>query len=75
MAGDSDTSGVNGWRHFRLAERAAGFGYWRTTFADGKMFWSEGLYRMMGIEPGSVEPGMMWLCAHMDPGDISRTLE
>ena len=75
MAGDSDTGGVNGWRHFRLAERAAGFGYWRTTFADGKMFWSEGLYRIMGIEPGSVEPGMMWLCAHMDPGDIPRVLE
>ncbi|HTW36300.1 MAG TPA: ATP-binding protein [Rhizomicrobium sp.] len=75
MAGDSDAGGVNGWRHFRLAERAAGFGYWRTTFADGKMFWSEGLYRIMGIEPGSVEPGMMWLCAHMDPGDIPRVLE
>jgi len=66
---------MNGWKHFRLAERAAGFGYWRTTFADGKMFWSEGLYRMMGIEPGSVEPGMMWLCANMDPADISRVLE
>ena len=75
MAGESDISGVNGWRHFRLAERAAGFGYWRTTFADGKMFWSEGLYRMMGVEPGSVQPGMMWLCAHMDPGDIPRVLE
>jgi PAS domain S-box-containing protein len=76
MAGDnSDIGGVNGWRHFRLAERAAGFGYWRTTFADGKMFWSEGLYRMMGIEPGSVEPGMMWLTAHMDPADIAPTLQ
>ena len=75
MAGESDAGGVNGWRHFRLAERAAGFGYWRTTFADGKMFWSEGLYRMMGIAPGSVEPGMMWLCANMDPGDIPRVLE
>ena len=53
MAGESDAGGVNGWRHFRLAERAAGFGYWRTTFVDGKMFWSEGLYRLMGIEPGS----------------------
>ena len=75
MAGESDAGGVNGWRHFRLAERAAGFGYWRTTFADGKMFWSEGLYRMMGIEPGSVEPGMMWLCANMNPGDIPLVLE
>ena len=75
MAGESDAGGVNGWRHFRLAERAAGFGYWRTTFADGKMFWSDGLYRMMGVEPGSVEPGMMWLCANMNPGDIPRVLE
>jgi PAS domain S-box-containing protein len=75
VAEDSETGGVNGWRHFRLAERAANFGYWRTTFADGKMFWSEGLYRLMGIEPGSVEPGMMWLCANMNPDDIPRVLE
>ena len=75
MTKGSDTGGVSGWRHFRLAERAAGFGYWRTTFCDGKMFWSEGLYRMMGVEPGSVEPGMMWLVAHTHPDDISRILE
>ena len=75
MTGASDTGGVNGWRHFRLAERAAGFGYWRTTFSDGKMFWSEGLYRMMGVEPGSVEPGMMWLVAHTCPEDIARVLQ
>jgi PAS domain S-box-containing protein len=74
MAG-GDTGGVSGWRHFRLAERAAGFGYWRTTFSDGKMFWSEGLYRMMGIEPGSVEPGMMWLVAHTHPEDMARVLQ
>jgi PAS domain-containing protein len=56
MADEAGTGAQNGWRHFRLAERAARFGYWRLNLADSKMFWSDGLYRLLGLEPGSVEP-------------------
>jgi len=65
----------NGWGHFRLAERAARFGYWRTTLADGKMFWSEGMYRLLGIEPGSVEADANWLLERIRPEDVVKLQE
>ncbi len=67
MAEDAGAGAQNGWQHFRLAERAARFGYWRMTLADGKMFWSDGLFRIMGLKPGSIEPSMNWLAGQMRP--------
>jgi PAS domain S-box-containing protein len=36
----------------RLAEDIAGVGYWRLEASDLSMSWSEGLYRLYGLEPG-----------------------
>ncbi|MGD0191013.1 MAG: ATP-binding protein [Rhizomicrobium sp.] len=60
----------NGWKHFDLAERAARFGYWRTTLADGKMFWSDGMYRLLGIDPASQPPDSDWLLDQINPDDV-----
>ena len=54
---DAKANRLSGWKHFALAERAAKFGYWRTTFSDGKMFWSPGMYRLLGVDPRGVRAG------------------
>jgi PAS domain S-box-containing protein len=69
-AGQAQTQ--NGWRHFALAERAARFGYWRTSLADGKMFWSEGMYRLLGIDPASRTADSDWLLDQIEPEDVGE---
>lgn len=61
---------ANGWMHLALAERAARFGYWRTSLFDAKMFWSDGMYRLLGLQPGSREPDGNWLLEQMHPDDV-----
>ena len=78
MAGEAGFSAQNGWQHFRLAERAACFGYWRIALADGSMFWSDGLYRLLDLEPGSVEPSPDRLAERMRPDEVEmvrKTIE
>ncbi|HEX4532888.1 MAG TPA: PAS domain-containing sensor histidine kinase [Rhizomicrobium sp.] len=65
----------NGWKHFDLAERAARFGYWRTTLADGKTFWSDGMYRLLGITPEEQAPDVGWLLDQIRPEDVERLQE
>ncbi len=62
----------NGWKHFALAERAANFGYWRITFADGKMFWSPGMYRLLGVDPAVQAPDQVWLMNEVEPQDAKH---
>jgi PAS domain S-box-containing protein len=62
----------NGWRHFDLAERAARFGYWRTQLADGKTFWSGGMYRLLGVDPASQAPDSDWLLEQIEPADVDE---
>ncbi len=71
MADEAGTGAQNGWQHFRLAERAARFGYWRLNLADGRMFWSDGLYRLLGAEPGSEEPNADRLTDIMRPDEVA----
>jgi two-component system cell cycle sensor histidine kinase PleC len=65
----------NGWKHFDLAERAARFGYWRTTLADGKMFWSDGMYRLLGTDPSTQLPDSDWLLDQINPDDVRELQE
>ncbi|MEL1251521.1 sensor domain-containing phosphodiesterase [Aurantiacibacter gilvus] len=39
-------------RVFRQAERIARIGSWEVEIDSGKLFWSEGVYRIHGLEPG-----------------------
>ena len=75
MAEDVDAGALNGWNHFRLAERAARFGYWRTNLADGATFWSDGMYRLLGIEPCDRKPSMGWLFEQIRSDDVAMLRE
>jgi PAS domain S-box-containing protein len=54
--------------HFDLAERAARFGYWRVELADDSTYWSPGMYRLLGVDPG-LPPDSDWLLEQMLPED------
>src|ERR1700710_2994687 len=47
--------------YFSLVERAAHIGYWRYDLSDQSHFWSPGMYRLMGIDPGEQKPDNDWL--------------
>jgi PAS domain S-box-containing protein len=64
----------DGWKHFDFAERAARFGYWRATLPDRRMFWSAGMYRLLGVEPGRQAPDMKWLLGQFESGDVAKLL-
>jgi len=65
----------DGWKHFDLAERAARFGYWRLTLADGSMFWSDGLYRLLGTSKSRQAPDMKWLFEQLDHDGVAALLQ
>ncbi|MGH6876004.1 MAG: PAS domain-containing sensor histidine kinase, partial [Rhizomicrobium sp.] len=62
----------DGWKNFGLVERAPRFGYWRMTLADNSMFWSDGLYRLLGVERSLQAPGMGWLLHQLEPEDVAK---
>ncbi len=64
----------DGWKHFDLAERAARFGYWRATLPDRRMFWSAGMYRLLGVDPGRQAPDLKWLLGQFEPDDVAKLL-
>jgi PAS domain S-box-containing protein len=70
----ADSRLQSGWNHFALAERAAKFGYWRTNLADGSMFWSPGMYRLLGVDPGLQLPDSTWLLDQILPEDVTNLL-
>jgi len=53
--------------HLDLAERAARIGYWRLNLRDNSYFWSPGMYRLLGEDPGSRTADMSWLADQMTP--------
>ena len=55
---------------FGLAERAAGFGYWRQRLTDGHTSWSPGMYRLLNIDE-SQKPDMAWLLSQIDDEDAA----
>ena len=54
------------------AERLADLGTWWTDPATGETEWSEGVYRIFGVEPGSVEPGAEAFMERIHPEDRAR---
>ncbi|MEL6344467.1 MAG: diguanylate cyclase [Myxococcota bacterium] len=40
----------------RAAEELATLGYWTYDLRDGTVYWSPGVYRIHGYEPGAIEP-------------------
>jgi PAS domain S-box-containing protein len=61
--------------YFDLAERAARTGYWRTDLTNFSDFWSPGIYRLLNIEVGQVQPSGTWLLEQLVPEDRDGALE
>ena len=59
-------------RRLRDAERIAGVGHWELTLATGEIFWSDELYRIHGLEPGSVPASDELLFSQIDAPSRAR---
>lgn len=65
----------------RFVEEKVAAGLWSLDVRTGSMGWSHGLYRLLGLEPGSVEPSLNLLRSMMHPddrlsrGDFDRVLK
>jgi PAS domain S-box-containing protein len=56
------------------AERLACVGTWEVDIKTRDVFWSAGLYRLFGLEPGSVEPSEEAWRAAVHPADADAAL-
>ena len=54
------------------AERAVGFGAWHWDLRQDVLRWSEGLYRLFGLDPGSVEASFERFLERVHPEDRAR---
>jgi two-component system, cell cycle sensor histidine kinase and response regulator CckA len=54
------------------AERAAHVGTWTWDLGSGRVTWSDELFRIMGLEPGSITPSVEAFFAAVHPGDRAR---
>ncbi len=53
-------------------ETFAHVGGWQFDFIKGKANWSDETYRMLGYEPGEIEPGLQTFLKCVHPDDIER---
>jgi PAS domain S-box-containing protein len=60
---------MNGEQHLALSQHVARLGSWERDYTTGRTEWSAELYRLLGVQPGSVEPGWQTLMLHVDPQD------
>ncbi|WP_448202703.1 ATP-binding protein [Azospirillum sp. sgz302134] len=43
----------------RMAQEAAGLGSWDWDLAGGRILWSDGFFRILGVRPGTVRPDLV----------------
>ena len=53
------------------AEGVAQFGSWEADAITGEVKWSDGVFRILGYEPGEVRPGHDMILRHVHPDDRS----
>jgi DNA-binding CsgD family transcriptional regulator/PAS domain-containing protein len=51
------------------AEDLAGMGAWELDLESGEARWTDGMYRIHGLEPQSIPPGLDMLLEHVHPDD------
>src|SRR5690606_9390948 len=57
----------------REAERVAHLGTWTWDIQSGRVTWSEEMYRILGIAPGSVTPSVTTFFEALHPEDRARS--
>jgi formate hydrogenlyase transcriptional activator len=60
--------------HLQRAQRAANVGTWEWDIDSGVSRWSEGIYDLLGIKQGSVEPSLEKFVGFIHPDDRERAL-
>ena len=58
-----------------LAQSIAHVGSWGQHLIRGDAYWSDEFYRLLGLEPGAVEPSLGRLLTYMHPDDRARFQE
>jgi len=56
-------------RQLEEAQRLARIGSWEWDIADATVWWSDELYRIYGLEPGSIEPSYEEFLNYVHPDD------
>lgn len=62
----------------RLAQKVAQMGAWTRNLKTGALYWSDGVYRVFGLEPGSMEPDREAFLGFVHPTDrpmVERAVE
>jgi len=56
-------------RALRRAQKVANLGYWRWDIVTGKLFWSEMVYQIFGLDPGRMVPTYDLFLEQVHPSD------
>jgi PAS domain S-box-containing protein len=59
----------------RMGERLAHVGSWELDLRSGDLVWSDELYRILGLEPGAIEPSYQELLERFHPDDVGAVSE
>jgi DNA-binding CsgD family transcriptional regulator len=70
--GDRSRSAAERFALLDHAERIGGLGSWDWRPRTGELLWSDNLFRLFGLEPGSVAPSVELVTAYMHPADVER---
>ena len=57
------------------AQRIAHVGIWDRDLVSGRMYWSDEHYRLLGYEPGAVDPSLELMNRHIHPNDMKMVLK
>ena len=55
------------------AQRLAKLGFWENDFKQGKYYWSEEIYNILGLDPAGFVPDKNWILSIVHPDDRERT--
>ncbi len=55
-----------------MSEAMAGVGHWRYEFTSGALSWSDEVFRIHGLEPGSVDPSLHSMGDQYHPDDMAE---
>jgi len=62
-------------RQLEFAQSVARMGSWEVDMSTGKWLWSDEAYRLLGAEPGAIEPSFEAFLGRVHPDDRDRLVE